>query len=461
MIYYQDRDITLYEGDVIKILKELPIESVNCVLTSPPYWGLRSYGTPPQIWGSGNGCEHKWGDSIDREHFTSDNKDFNARYSGNSSNGKKQEGGGRSEGGNSGNICVQCGAWKGELGLEPTPEMYISHLADVFDKVKRVLRKDGTVWINMGDTYGGSGGDTGKKIGQQRKGGIGIDTRPVGISPIEYSVAQNVRSKDLQLIPSRFAIEMQNRGWILRNDIIWRKPNPMPSSAKDRLTNCYEHLFFFVKSQKYWYDNDAIREERQGNTHARGTKLSPPSEKAGIGHEGWSKATAGVETFDGKKSARDVWSIATEPLPDEHYAAYPQKLCERPIKAGCPAKVCVECGKPRERIVEPRERIVEPSEEYAKLLGKGFHDHKDDEHMRMSIDKTERPSLSAEYKTIGWTKCDCGEGFKPGTVLDPFCGSGTTLLVAGRLGRKSIGIDLKYQKMVLKRLNVNQMRINI
>ena len=380
-------------------------------MTSPPYWGLRSYGTDPQIWG-GNDCEHEWGDSIDREHFTSDNKDFNARYSGiaptkNIQQGstetiknpnlvkdriKKQEGGGRSDGGNSGNICRVCGAWKGELGLEPTPEMFISHLADVFDEIKRVLRKDGTLWVNLGDTYiSGKGRYKSTAHTISGKGRDEPTANKVDLGKVKDLWYQD---KQLALIPSRFAIEMQNRGWILRNDVIWQKPNPMPSSVKDRMTNSYEHLFFFVKNKKYWYDSDAIREEF-ADSYLNDGRHKTGNKGFGLKHN-WEEVKAQDPSgphrmYDQElnplgRNALDVWNIATEPLPDEHYAAYPQKLCERPIKAGCP---------------------------------------------------------------------------KDGTVLDPFCGSGTTLLVARRLGRKSIGIDLKYQEIALRRLNVDQQRINL
>jgi len=312
--------------------------------------------------------------------------------------------------------CVRCSAWKGELGLEPTPDDFIQHLADVFDEIKRVLRKDGTCWINLGDTYSGSGR------------GIGSDSDP------KWPKARNderkhkqdwntvsLQAKNLMLIPSRFAIEMQNRGWILRNDIIWQKPNPMPSSVKDRLTNSYEHLFFFVKSQRYWYDSDAIRESHSPETFARMNRGVSENNKWNEGAPGSTAHTMSrprlhknLRTHLGKKAhsmheqraetgiepelnpagrnALDVWSIATEPLPDEHYAAYPQKLCERPIKAGCPAEVCVECSKPKERITEYGDRIETGGKRKKPTPGIGD----------LNVNTGYRPT-----KTIGWTKCNC------------------------------------------------------
>ena len=325
-------------------------------MTSPPYWKLRLNGTKPQDWGD----------------------------------------------------------WTGELGNEPSREMYISHLADVFDEIKRVLRTDGTCWVNISDK-------------------------------------RNTKIKDMNCIPEMFILEMRNRGWILRNKIVWNKRNIMPSSARDRLADSYEMVYLFVKSKKYWFDGFSIREGRRGKTHGRGSKLSPPSESAGIGHKGWAKATAGVDTFDGKRNARDLWTLTNEPLPEEHYAAYPQKLCERPIKAGCPTQICSQCGNPRERIMQHMFQIMR--EKPTKIQPKQMNNP--------DVFHFKHGSANKNIKTTGWTKCKCNKKFIPGTVLDPFCGSGTTLLVARRLGRKSIGIDLKYQDIALRRLNVDQQRINL
>lgn len=445
--FYQDQDLTLYHGDVINTLRSMDAESISCVMTSPPYWGLRSYGTDPQNWGM-------------------DSNDGPCIHS------------------SSAYPCINCVKWKGELGLEPTPEMFISHLADVFDAVKRVLRKDGTVWINLGDSYSGSGRGIGSKPDPKWEKARNDENKHK-----QDWKSVSIQAKNLCLIPSRFAIEMQNRGWILRNDIIWQKPNPMPSSVKDRMTNSYEHLFFFVKSKKYYYDLDAIREPHAEATFGRNERGISADNKWNKGapgstahtmsrprlhknlrekgqtvhsmHKNRAEKSVEPELNPLGRNLTDVWLIATEALRDEHYAAYPQKLCERPIKAGCPVEICVKCGKPRERMVinplPPTEVLTNTRKDADESINKINKDGV----ARGSGQEYDNWRKNNPPITTGWTDCGCEKDFEPGTVLDPFCGSGTTLLVARRLGRRSIGIDLKYQEIALRRLNVDQQRINL
>ena len=241
------------KGDALTVLKTLPSESINCTVTSPPYWGLRDYGTKPIIWDDNPDCKHEWVEHI-----------------------KKPIGGKGSKGANVGankndfsnmrdhnvvtNFCKKCGAWKGSLGLEPTFELYIKHLCDIFDETQRVLRKDGTLWVNLGDSYSTVSGSMGKGKWEQPK-------YKSCDSQMPEKIKTELPSKSLTLIPFRFAIEMVNRGWILRNVIIWHKPNCMPSSAKDRFTVDFEYLFFFVKSKekstdiKEWLPNRLKPEE--------------------------------------------------------------------------------------------------------------------------------------------------------------------------------------------------------
>ena len=184
-----------------------------------------------------------------------------------------------------------------QLGLEPESEQYVQNMADVFDEVKRVLRPDGSLWLNLGDTY---------------------------------------ENKDKQLIPQRVAIELQSRGWILRNDVTWVKPNPMPQSVKDRLNDTTEKVFHFVKSREYWYDLDAIREEHAESTMERGsgsdysTKTYTAEYDDTVNHKKeWTVHPKG-------KNPGDVFDVATKPFPEAHFAVYPPELCEKPIKASCP-----------------------------------------------------------------------------------------------------------------------------
>jgi site-specific DNA-methyltransferase (adenine-specific) len=236
----------IIQGNALTEIKKLPSESISCIMTSPPYWALRDYGIDVEtIWDAKEGCEHNFeivrterpnsaggtnsvsGIGKTQPH-SSDYKD-RATYS---------------------NVCSKCGAWKGQLGLEPTFDLYIKHLCDIFDEAQRVLRKDGTCWVNIGDTYGGSGNASGHT---EKTKNLGYITSQMGASKGNQKATKEME-KSLCLIPFRFAIEMQNRGWILRNVIIWHKPNCMPSSVKDRFTVDFEYLFFFVKSKKYWFE---------------------------------------------------------------------------------------------------------------------------------------------------------------------------------------------------------------
>ncbi len=252
---------TIILGNAITELPKLPSELVNCCVCSPPYWGLRDYGIEPAIWDGDKDCEHEWGLPIAG---AGKNNDKTA--------GKLQRGSigsiGRDDRPDS-SFCLKCNAWRGSLGLEPTFDLYIKHLCDIFDEVKRVLRKDGTCWVNLGDSYAGGKGQSGArdasfqderfKKGEslehgyhQASGGYG-KTRPA-------DGKIGIPAKSLCLIPQRFSIEMVNRDWILRNTIIWWKPNCMPSSANDRFTIDFEYLFFFTKNNKaiFWTNEKTL-----------------------------------------------------------------------------------------------------------------------------------------------------------------------------------------------------------
>ena len=216
----------------------------------------------------------------------------------------------------------------GQLGLEPNFEDYISKLCDVFDDVKRVLKDTGTCWVNLGDTYAThTGKSRGKSVGQ-----FGTN-ETAGNNSIFYQNRhpQSISEKCLCLIPSRFAIEMVNRGWILRNTVIWHKPNVTPQSMKDRFTVDFEYLFFFVKSKKYYF-------EQQFDYHE--PRLMRWGKRAVHSLDGVEDRNAGLDTYTGqyatKRNKRCVWSIPTKPCKEAHFAVYPSDLCETPIKAGCP-----------------------------------------------------------------------------------------------------------------------------
>jgi len=233
---------TIILGHASNVLPQLPVESVNCCVTSPPYWNLRDYGIEPIIWDGDKNCKHEWG-----------NKTITLKHkSGETNPGKENWFKDRGASDDKGNcFCIKCGAWKGSLGLEPTFDLYIKHLCQIFDEVKRVLRKDGTCFVNIGDSYWGSG-----------QGGADYGGKEIIPSSNFGHIAKgkNYPNKSLCDIPYRFSIEMTNRGWIKRNTIIWWKPNCMPSSAPDRFTIDFEYLFFFTKNNKtlFWTNEKTL-----------------------------------------------------------------------------------------------------------------------------------------------------------------------------------------------------------
>lgn len=296
----------ILQGDALEKLKELPSKSVNCIMTSPPYWALRDYGTSNWEGGSVE-CDHK----LPETEKDPKNPDANAhafRFIRES--------------------CYKCGAKRIDLqlGLEPTFQEYINKLCDIFDECKRVLRKDGTCWVNLGDTY--SNNSSYSSLGRQ------------GFEKIEGMINHKViEEKSLCNIPARFSIEMQNRGWILRNVIIWHKPNCMPSSVTDRFTVDFEYLFFFVRSQKYWFETQyepSIWFKKDKRALTGGSTKSGKSVTDEGNQYSINKSGSFNQTSKGNRNKRAVWTITTKPFKEAHFATYPEELCETPIKAGCP-----------------------------------------------------------------------------------------------------------------------------
>lgn len=303
-------------GDSLEILKTIPSESIDCVVTSPPYWALRDYGV------------------------------------------------------------------RGQIGLEPNIAEYLEKLTLIFDEIKRVLKPSGTCWVNFGDTYANK-----TKGGQRNKlQGNMFDslTKRATFDKLETSLA--VPPKSLCLIPSRFAIRMIERGWILRNEIIWHKPNAMPQSVRDRFTVDFEKVFFLVKSRNYYFHQQY--EPLKNPNELKRRYISPFDT-----HKYWKfdrKATNSLEKIKASqkeilkrgRKKRSVWTIGNGQSISSHYAVFPEKLIETPILAGCPAN---------------------------------------------------------------------------GVVLDPFMGSGTTALVAKKLKRNFIGIELnpEYVKIARNRIKEN------
>ncbi len=266
-------DINILQGDCIESLKKLEDQSINTCITSPPYWGLRDYGVD------------------------------------------------------------------GQLGLEETAEEFINGMVKVFSEVKRVLRDDGTLWLNLGDSYAnqrsGEGADTMKNLNVNTHGYKNPTEKQEKTNKnfnksINYG---NLKPKNLIGMPWRLALALQADGWYLRQDIIWHKPNPMPESVKDRCTKAHEYIFLLSKSPKYYFDNEAIKEDAK---YPQGPN-SPQSIKKGKGEFGMD-TRGGLSKIGAlaKKNKRSVWTITTKPFKGAHFATFPKDLIEPCVLAGCP-----------------------------------------------------------------------------------------------------------------------------
>ena len=244
--YFQMSNLTLYNGNALSVLQSLPDETIDCVVTSPPYYCLRNYSDQT--------------------------------------------------------ICKWPDGWYGQLGCEDTPELFVNHLLDIFKEIKRVLKLTGTVWVNLGDTYSGSGNGMNSHNPKPSKSLHKKKLENYGKFNIKQDKNKhNIPAKSLCMVPARFAIGMIDLGFILRNDIIWKKGNALPSPVKDRFTNSYEHIFFFTKNKKYYFKQQLERSK-----------------------------------FNESRNMRDVWDINVKPFPLAHFATFPVELPSRCIKAGCP-----------------------------------------------------------------------------------------------------------------------------
>jgi DNA modification methylase len=354
---------------------------------------LRSYGTQPVIWGNHNGCEHQWADAPPRRN----------RWVDDAPNSPKQLSNTGTLYNASGGAYCECGAWRGELGLEPTPELYVQHLVEIFREVRRVLRKDGTLWLNLGDSYATGGGAVGRCPGGGDQGERFLRAGMINTQPNRMPIP-GLKPKDLVGIPWMVALALRADGWYLRSDIIWSKSNPMPESVTDRPTRAHEYIFLLSKSERYFYDHEAIKEPASWDLDGTGTdarkarqrtdaKSMPTDERNGLRlfkadkQRGHSRRHAGFnerwdhmereEQCTGLRNKRDVWNVAPAVFPEAHFATYPPKLIEPCILAGSPAggivldpfagsgttgKVAIELGR--------KAILIEPKAEYIEMIKK-------------------------------------------------------------------------------------------
>ncbi|MEM9263905.1 MAG: site-specific DNA-methyltransferase [Cyanobacteria bacterium P01_F01_bin.13] len=272
------------QGDCLEILPSLPEQFYHCCVTSPPYYGLRDYDVPPTDWPE---ISYKPMPGLPR-------------------------------------IVVP--SWKGCLGQEPTPEMFTAHIVHVFRAVWRTLRDDGTLWLNLGDSYA-------SKWGVSRRNAVGNESLPDGTRKNRPDrLVNGLKEKDLIGIPWRIAFALQADDWFFRQDVVWHKPNPLPESVKDRCTKAHEYIFLFTKQHRYAFNHDAIKEPAiagyQGSSFIRGKTL--------IAQNKQSTVSSKLRTETVSRNKRSVWSIASEPCSEAHYAVMPSALIEPCILAGSP-----------------------------------------------------------------------------------------------------------------------------
>jgi DNA modification methylase len=444
--FYSEPTAEIYQGHVIEVLRSLPAELVNVVVTSPPYFGLRQYkGEQEIIWNDNEHCEHLWETKASVSH--------NALGETSALHGKVSQAV-KVNGHHS--TCLTCGATKCAFGHELTPIEYVDHTIEILREIKRVLRRDGVVWYNIGDSYA---------------------ENSYGIKP-----------GNMCLIPFEVAKRAREDGWFVRMMVIWNKVSTMPESVSGwrwekhrirangakyldcpgcekcnphggyilrrgswRPTRSYEYILMMTKEDDYYGDPEPVREPLKESSIKRikygwhGNRESP-----GFAQYGDLEVMGDRFAPSSGRNVRAVWSFPTESSKYSHRAPFPKELPKRCILSSISQKgYCPKCGAPWARVIEKGEII--PQLKNVKYEDRDYGGNQgyygDGEYLGI---------IQHEIKTVGWKPtCDCGiEKTKPGVVLDPFAGTGTTLVVAKELGLKSIGIDIseEYCEMIKRRI---------
>lgn len=458
--------VQVINADVLQGLRSLPDASVHCVITSPPYWALRDYGLPPVVWDASSTCVHEWGPLQPPHHpgQVEQTKWSDAVAAG---AGQTMP---------TGAYCQHCPAWHGVLGQEPNLHLFIHHLVQVFEEVKRVLHPSGTFWLNVGNSYAHAGPQP----------STGIHKRNQVPLPETFKRESLYKSKkQLSMMPARLALALQDAGWILRSEIVWAKGlsfapvsgSVMPESIQDRPCASHEMFYLFSKQDTYFYDINGCREpyadstERESGTlyrgqarkdYASGGAQNPSDVKRrvlaavarrlaervsqtkqdGVGNRtytGFNARYAG--NLGAGRNLRDTWFIQKEPLKERHFAAFPLALVTPAILLGTSEHgCCPACLTPwrRNLMKEPVPTHIQEQFEASRQrtesdLGRGDgYTHR-------------KPNYRRKVLGEGWVPgCQCQtteENLIPCTVLDPFVGSGRCGIAATRLGRSFIGID--------------------
>ena len=308
----------VFLGDSREVLKEFPDKCVDTCITSPPYWGLRDYGTSTWVGGDEN-CTHRR-DTKKSDKCITGHKNFDEMLGVGDAIYKSE--------------CKRCGAKRvdNQIGLEDEVSDYIEQIVDVFSEVHRILKDDGTLWLNLGDSYAGSTGKSGG-VSEIQSVKRQLDTGSIG--SLRPAKVAGLKRKDLIGVPWRAAFALQKYGWYLRQDIIWHKPNPMPEPANDRCVKSHEYIFLLSKNPQYYFDADSIKEPSiTPNTGTSWKQRKLDGEPMRHGLQGAAAVGAGnFKTYE-KRNKRSVWTVPTKPYAGAHFATFPPELITPCIKAG-------------------------------------------------------------------------------------------------------------------------------